>query len=41
MYKGANEFIFRFNNRKLTDGSKFDVCLAYFKGKLNYQTLLH
>lgn len=38
--KYINEFTFRFNNRKLTDGSKFDVCLANSKGRLDYQTLI-
>lgn len=38
--KYINEFTFRFNNRKLTDGSKFDVCLANSKGRLDYKTLI-
>lgn len=39
--KYINEFTFRFNNRQLTDGSKFDVCLANSKGRLDYQTLIN
>lgn len=39
--KYLNEFTFRFNNRKLTDGSKFDVCLANSKGRLDYRTLIN
>ena len=35
----VNEFTFRFNNRKLSEGSKFDVCLANTKGRLDYKTL--
>jgi transposase-like protein len=38
--KYLNEFTFRFNNRKLTDGSKFDVCLANSKGRLDYKSLI-
>jgi len=38
--KYINEFTFRFNNKKLTEGSKFDVCLANSKGRLDYQTLI-
>lgn len=36
----VNEFTFRFNNRKLTDGSRFDVMLANTKGRLDYETLI-
>jgi transposase-like protein len=38
--KYVNEFTFRFNNRDLTDGSRFDVMLANSKGRLDYQTLI-
>ncbi|NQU85557.1 MAG: transposase [Mariniphaga sp.] len=37
--KYINEFTFRFNNKKLTEGSKFDVCLANSKGRLTYKQL--
>lgn len=36
----VNEFTFRFNNRKLSEGSKFDVLLANTKGKLTYKELI-
>jgi len=39
--KYVNEFTFRFNNRKFTDGSKFDVCLANSEGRLDYKTLIN
>lgn len=38
--KYLNEFTFRFNNKSLTDGSRFDVCLANSKGRLDYKTLI-
>lgn len=38
--KYINEFTFRFNNKMLTEGSRFDVCLANSKGRLNYRTLI-
>lgn len=31
----VNEFTFRFNNRTLTNGSRFDVTLANTKGRLD------
>lgn len=37
----VNEFTFRFNNRILTDGSRFDVTLANCKGRLDYKTLIN
>jgi len=37
--KYINEFTFRFNNRKLIDGSKFDVCMANLKSTLDYKNL--
>lgn len=38
--KYINEFTFRFNIRKLSKGSKFDVLLANSKGRLDYKTLI-
>jgi len=35
-----NEFSFRFNNRHLSEGSKFDVTLANTNGRLEYKTLI-
>jgi len=35
-----NESAFRFDNKKLTEGSKFDVCLANSKGRLSYKKLI-
>jgi len=35
-----NEYTFRYNNRKMTDGSKFDVCLANGSRKLTYKNLI-
>ena len=38
----VNEFTFRFNNRDLSEGSKFDVALANGTNKrLNYKTLIN
>jgi transposase-like protein len=39
LFRYINEFTYRFNNRKLSEGSKFDVCLANTKGRLDYKTL--
>jgi hypothetical protein len=39
LFRYINEFTFRFNNRKLTDGSKFDISLANANGRLDYKTL--
>ena len=35
----VNEYTFRYNNRAMTDGSKFDVCLANATKRLNYKML--
>jgi transposase-like protein len=35
--KYINEFTFRFNNKGLTDGSRFDVALANTKGRLDFK----
>ncbi len=35
----VNEAVFRFNNRHLSEGSKFDVALANCAGRLDYDTL--
>ncbi|AKA35634.1 IS1595 family transposase [Flagellimonas lutaonensis] len=35
----VNEYTFRYNNRKMTDGSKFDVCLANANQRLTYKSL--
>lgn len=34
-----NEYTFRYNNRKMTEGSKFDVCLANSNKRLTYKSL--
>lgn len=37
----VNEFTFRFNNRKMTDGSRLDVCLANTNNKrITYKKLI-
>ncbi len=38
--KYVNEFTFRYNNRSLSEGSKFDVCLANANKRLDYKTLI-
>ena len=38
--KYVNEFTFRFNNKNLTEGSRFDVMLANSSGRLDYKTLI-
>ncbi|MGB2528556.1 IS1595 family transposase [Flagellimonas sp. SN16] len=38
--KYVNEFTFRYNNRELSEGSKFDVCLANSSKRLDYKTLI-
>lgn len=38
----VNEFTFRFNNRKVTDGSRFDVLLANTNNKrITYKELIN
>lgn len=39
--KYVNEFTFRFNNRELSEGSRFDVLLANSAGRLDYNTLVN
>jgi transposase-like protein len=39
LFRYINEFTYRFNNRQLSEGSKFDVCLANTKGRLDYKRL--
>lgn len=42
LFRYVNEFSFRYNNRKMSDGSKFDVALANAIGKrLDYKTLIN
>jgi len=36
----VNEFTFRFNDRTLMDGFRFDEILANTKGRLDYITLV-
>ena len=38
--KYVNEYTFRYNNRKMTDGSKFDVCLQNSNKYLTYKQLI-
>ena len=39
--KYINEFTFRYNNRKLSEGSRFDVLLANSHGRLSYKELIN
>jgi transposase-like protein len=36
----VNEYTFRYNNRKMTDGSKFDICIANANQRLTYSELI-
>lgn len=36
----VNEFTFRYDNRSLSEGSKFDVCLTNANKRLDYNTLI-
>jgi transposase-like protein len=39
LHRYVNEFTFRYNNRKMTDGSRFDVYLANAFNKISYTEL--
>jgi transposase-like protein len=41
LFRYINEFTYRFNNRELSEGSKFDICLANTKGRLDYKRLIN
>lgn len=40
LHRYINEFTYRFNNRKMTDGSRFDVYLANATKKITYPELI-
>lgn len=40
LHRYVNEFTFRYNNRKMTDGSRFDVYLANANKKITYSQLI-
>jgi len=40
LYRYVNQFTYRFNNRQLTDGSRFDIALANCLGRLDYRNLI-
>jgi transposase-like protein len=40
LHRYVNEFTFRYNNRKMTDGSRFDVYLANAAKKITYSELI-
>lgn len=40
LVKYINEFTFRFNNKRLSEGSRVDISLANSKGRLSYKELI-
>jgi transposase-like protein len=40
LHRYVNEFVYRYNNRKMTDGSRFDVYLANATKKITYPELI-
>jgi len=41
LHRYVNEFVYRYNNRKMTDGSRFDVYLANATKKITYPELIN
>jgi len=41
LHRYVNEFAYRYNNRKMTDGSRFDVYLANATKKITYPELIN
>ncbi len=37
----CNEFSYRYNSRKLTDGQRFELSLRNIEGRLSYKQLVH